>query len=143
MRIEIFALPRPEYDNWYQADVVCFEKGLLFEQPVVLRFQLKQYRSLDDYHTLVIPSWNTRNNHVRLDLAEKIQLFSQQGGRIVCFCSGAFLLAQLGLLQNKSATTHWRYSELFKQRFPLVNLLMMCCIPMTKISAVLQAVQQL
>jgi AraC family transcriptional activator FtrA len=27
--IEIFALPRPEYANWYQAEVICFEKGPL------------------------------------------------------------------------------------------------------------------
>ena len=118
--IEIFALPRPEYDNWYQADVVCFENGPLHGTGGI-KITAKTIQSLDDYHTLVIPSWDTQNNHVRLDLAEKINDFSQQGGRIICFCSGSFLLAQLGLLQNKRATTHWRYSEIFKQRFPLVN----------------------
>jgi AraC family transcriptional activator FtrA len=120
--IEIFALPRPEYDNWYHAEVVCFEKGLLAATGGV-NISAKTIQTLDHYHTLVIPSWNTRNNHVRLDMAEQINSFSKRGGRIVCFCSGAFLLAQLGLLQNKSATTHWRYSEIFKQRFPLVNLM--------------------
>jgi AraC family transcriptional activator FtrA len=118
--IEIFALPRPEYDNWYQADVVCFEKGLLCATGEI-GISAKTIQTLDDYQTLVIPSWNTTSNHVRLDLAEKVNAFSERGGRIISFCSGAFLLAQLGLLQNKRATTHWRYSDLFKQRFPLVD----------------------
>jgi AraC family transcriptional activator FtrA len=118
--IEIFALPRPEYDNWYQAEVVCFEKGPL-KATGEIAISAKSIQSLDGYQTLVIPSWDTQNNHVRLDLAERVNAFSERGGRIVSFCSGAFLLAQLGLLQNKRATTHWRYCEIFKQRFPLVN----------------------
>lgn len=118
--IEIFALPRPEYDNWYQTDVVCFEKSPL-QATGKIGISAKTIDSLDSYQTLVIPSWNNRTNHVRLDLAEKVNAFSERGGRIVSFCSGAFLLAQLGLLQNKRATTHWRYSEMFKQRFPLVH----------------------
>lgn len=118
--IEIFALPRPEYDSWYMTDVVCFDEGPI-RATGELRISAKTIQTLDEYQTLVIPSWNTLNKHVRLDLAEKITRFSEQGGRIISFCSGAFLLAQLGLLQNKRATTHWRYSDLFKQRFPLVN----------------------
>lgn len=118
--IEIFALPRPEYGNWYQTEVVCVEKGLL-QATGGIAISAKSIQTLDDYHTLVIPSWNTTNNHVRLDLAEEIIKFSKRGGRIISFCSGAFLLAQLGLLQDKRATTHWRYCGIFKQRFPLVN----------------------
>jgi len=33
-------------------------------------------------------------------------------------CTGAFLLAQAGLLQGKSATTHWEDIEDFKRMFP-------------------------
>jgi AraC family transcriptional activator FtrA len=39
----------------------------------------------------------------------------------VSFCSGAFLLAELGLLDGRKATTHWRYAEFFKARFPSVH----------------------
>ena len=45
-------------------------------------------------------------------------------GIIVCsVCTGAFLLANAGLLNEKSCTTHWKYAETFKQRYPGVNLL--------------------
>jgi AraC family transcriptional activator FtrA len=118
--IEIFSLSRPEYDNWYHSDVVTFDNESLEATGNIL-LNVKQIKDLADYQTLVIPSWSTTNNHVRLEMAEQIVQFSQQGKRVISFCSGAFLLAQLGLLDDKQATTHWRYAELFVQRFPQVK----------------------
>ena len=120
--IEIFALPRPEYKNWYETDVVCFGKSKVRTTGGVSLLTMR-VDDLSDYQILVIPSWSTVNNHLRLDMAEKINTFAEKGKRIVSLCSGAFLLAQLGLLQNKRATTHWRYSDVFKQRFPLVDFI--------------------
>ena len=37
-------------------------------------------------------------------------------------CSGAFFLAEAGLLDHKTATTHWGYANKFKADFPLVDL---------------------
>ncbi len=37
-------------------------------------------------------------------------------------CSGAFFLAEAGLLDGKIATTHWGYASKFKADFPLVDL---------------------
>ena len=37
-------------------------------------------------------------------------------------CSGAFFLAEAGLLDNKIATTHWGYANKFKTDYPLVEL---------------------
>jgi transcriptional regulator GlxA family with amidase domain len=37
-------------------------------------------------------------------------------------CSGAFLLAEAGILDGKEATTHWGYASLFRSRYPQVNL---------------------
>lgn len=40
-------------------------------------------------------------------------------GVIICsVCSGAFLLGETGLLNGRSATTHWFFQEQFQQRFP-------------------------
>jgi transcriptional regulator GlxA family with amidase domain len=44
-------------------------------------------------------------------------------GVIVCsICSGAFLLGETGLLNGRSATTHWFFHDMFKQRFPEVGV---------------------
>jgi transcriptional regulator GlxA family with amidase domain len=44
-------------------------------------------------------------------------------GTVVCsICAGAFLLAQTGLLNGRSATTHWIHVEKLHERFPEVHL---------------------
>ncbi|MEL6538624.1 MAG: AraC family transcriptional regulator, partial [Bacteroidota bacterium] len=52
-------------------------------------------------------------------------LIDQQGkgAKICSVCTGAYLLAQAGILDGRSCTTHWRYLQDFNQRFPQVNLL--------------------
>lgn len=45
-------------------------------------------------------------------------------GVLICsVCTGAFLVAESGLLDGLSCTTHWKYADRFKSRFPQVNLL--------------------
>jgi len=47
---------------------------------------------------------------------------SKKGADIASVCTGAFLLAETGLLKGKTATTHWAFTDLFRERFPLVDL---------------------
>lgn len=45
-----------------------------------------------------------------------------KGVHICSVCTGSFILAETGLLHEKSATTHWRYCDKFAERFPTVVL---------------------
>ncbi|WP_404364053.1 GlxA family transcriptional regulator [Marinobacter sp.] len=45
-----------------------------------------------------------------------------RGTNIASNCTGAFLLAEAGLLDGMEATTHWGFSDLFRERYPAVNL---------------------
>jgi transcriptional regulator GlxA family with amidase domain len=42
--------------------------------------------------------------------------------RIVSFCSAAFVLAELGLLDGKSATTHWVLTDRMRERYPKIKV---------------------
>ncbi|PXX89707.1 AraC family transcriptional regulator [Marinobacter vulgaris] len=42
--------------------------------------------------------------------------------RVASNCTGAFLLAEAGLLDGRQATTHWGFGNQFRQRFPAVDL---------------------
>jgi transcriptional regulator GlxA family with amidase domain len=46
-----------------------------------------------------------------------------QKATIVSVCTGAFILAQAGLLDGLQATTHWKAFDSFQERFPKVELL--------------------
>lgn len=44
------------------------------------------------------------------------------GGRIATVCAGSLLLAETGLLNDREATTHWNLAEMFRSRYPKVQL---------------------
>jgi transcriptional regulator GlxA family with amidase domain len=42
--------------------------------------------------------------------------------RVASICTGALVLAEAGLLENRRVTTHWAYARYFRERFPNLNL---------------------
>jgi transcriptional regulator GlxA family with amidase domain len=45
-----------------------------------------------------------------------------RGARLLSVCSGAFTLAEAGLLDGLEATTHWMYAEEMARRYPRVSV---------------------
>jgi transcriptional regulator GlxA family with amidase domain len=41
-----------------------------------------------------------------------------RGAQILSVCSGAFVLGEAGLLDDRECTTHWRYADALQARFP-------------------------
>jgi len=117
---EFFALARPEYDNWYQGEVVSFTDSLVSSAGGI-ELRVKKIDNLADYNILVIPSWDPINPELSDHIKQLVVDFYQQGGRLLSFCSGSFFIAQCGLLAGKDATTHWRYADRFKQNYPDVR----------------------
>lgn len=62
-------------------------------------------------------------NHERYPGAvEWLKGQAENGATLASVCTGAFLLAETGLLDGKTATTHWAFAKLFRERFPAVKL---------------------
>ena len=51
-----------------------------------------------------------------------VQRLARRGVRIASVCSGAYILAEAGLLHGRRATTHWCRTRDFITRYPAVNL---------------------
>lgn len=51
-----------------------------------------------------------------------VRQLAQQGVRLASVCSGAYVLAEAGLLDGRQATTHWGRARDFISRYPKVKL---------------------
>lgn len=47
---------------------------------------------------------------------------NRKASRVASVCTGAFLLAEAGLLNDRKATTHWRYAGLLQSHYPRISV---------------------
>ncbi|MEU5129431.1 helix-turn-helix domain-containing protein [Streptomyces mobaraensis NBRC 13819 = DSM 40847] len=78
--------------------------------------------ALDRADTVVVPGWLPLAEPPSDAVVRAIRRAHERGARVVSICSGAFALAYAGLLDGRSATTHWAQAEEFAARFPAVRL---------------------
>ncbi len=57
-----------------------------------------------------------------VDLIKTIQNASRDGAIIATICAGSFLLAETGFLDGKVATTYWKLTREFMNKYPEVDL---------------------
>lgn len=55
-------------------------------------------------------------------LLRGVHRLAQRARRVTSVCSGAFLLAEVGLLDGKRATTHWSACDILADRYPSVTV---------------------
>ncbi|MDE4455683.1 GlxA family transcriptional regulator [Psychrobacter sp. DAB_AL62B] len=82
-------------------------------------------QDVDECDLLLIPTIGDSIDKVlkqNSQLIPHLQRLANTKADIASNCSGAFFLAKAGLLDNKTATTHWGYASKFKADFPLVDL---------------------
>jgi transcriptional regulator GlxA family with amidase domain len=72
--------------------------------------------------TIVIPGVIDIGRKVDATLVRTLQRAAHKRIRIVSICTGAFVLAEAGLLDHKSATTHWLAAQELQRAFPLVTV---------------------
>lgn len=78
--------------------------------------------ALADADTIVIPGRNDAAVDTPDEVLAALTAAHARGVRIASICSGAFTLAATGLLDGKRATTHWIAADVFRARFPAVDL---------------------
>jgi AraC family transcriptional regulator, transcriptional activator FtrA len=121
--VEIFALIRPELGvDWYDFSVCSIERGPLRAAGGISITAEYSLARMDKADTIIIPGWRNANEMPPEILLKKLRAAHARGARICSICSGVFVLAAAGLLDGKSATTHWRYEQLLNDMHPQVNM---------------------
>jgi AraC family transcriptional activator FtrA len=120
---EVFGLDRSDIvDPWYEFLVVAAGKrrvrtqtGFVIDAPYGLD-------ALERADTIVVPGWSDPDDEPSDALKEALVAAHDRGARLVSLCTGAFVLAASGLLDDRRATTHWMYVDRLRARHPRVHL---------------------
>lgn len=111
----------------YRLEILAEQPGPITTFSGLQLVATKSYHAIDDsIDTLLIPGAADFKDITRvLQTPSLLQWISDkfpQIRRLASVCTGAFLLAECGLLDNRCATTHWLFSEQFASHYPAVKL---------------------
>ena len=73
-------------------------------------------------HTVVVPGLSDLDRLPPPAVLRAIERAVARGARVVSICTGAFVLAHLGVLDGRRATTHWAAAPELARRHPAVEV---------------------
>lgn len=116
---EVFGLRRPELGvEWYDHRLagvvrpVVVNGGWTLDPPFGLE-------AIEDADTVIVPACP---HEPPTTMVESLRSAYERGARMVSFCGGAFALAAAGILDGRSATTHWMDIDDLARLFPNVRV---------------------
>ena len=120
---EVFGLRRPELGR----DLYDFSLCSPTPQTPMRDgfFTLSGVRGLEateQADTVIVPNRPDIEVPRRPAVLAAIRRAHERGARLIGFCSGAFTLAEAGVLDGRRATAHWQWADRFRARFPQVKL---------------------
>lgn len=120
---EAFGLARPELDRpWYDLTICAERPGAVRVIGGAVIEARHGLQTLVTAETVIVPGVADVHGEHSPGLLAALRQAHSAGARMVSICSGAFALAAAGLLDDRRATTHWRYADLLRRHFPRVQV---------------------
>ncbi|MFG2652622.1 GlxA family transcriptional regulator [Streptomyces sp. NPDC048436] len=119
---EVFGTVRAGVKPYYDFRVCTRRPGPV---PTTAGYQLliqDGLSALEGADTVVVPGWQPVGDPAPPEVLEALRRAHRRGSRIVAICTGAFVLAQAGLLDGRRATTHWASTGQLAAEFPEVEV---------------------
>ncbi|MBT2212122.1 helix-turn-helix domain-containing protein [Actinomadura sp. NEAU-AAG7] len=120
---EVFGLPRPELGrDLYDFRLCAAEPSTVMRDGFFTLTGVAELEEADEADTLIVPNRPDVEVPRRLVVLDAIRRAHERGARLIGFCSGAFTMAEAGVLDGRRATAHWQWADSFRTRFPSVRL---------------------
>ena len=121
--MQVFGYPRPDLGaKRYDVTLCGARRGRV---PTSGGFSIVVEHGLEALaraRTIVVPGIDDLSIPIPRAIARGLATAHGRGARIVSICTGAFVLAEAGLLEGRRATTHWLDAPAFAARYPNVVL---------------------
>jgi transcriptional regulator GlxA family with amidase domain len=103
--------------------VVCAaDEGILRTEAGFTMAAQFDLAAADSADIVVMPTWYDDCREAPSPLLDALRRAHRRGATVVGLCMGAFPLAQAGLLDGRTATTHWEYVGALAERYPKVKV---------------------
>ncbi|WP_186781839.1 GlxA family transcriptional regulator [Streptomyces sp. CBG9] len=120
---EVFGLRRPELGRQLYDFRLCSpEPRTLMRDGFFTLTGVAGLEAANTADTLIVPNRPDTEVPRRPAVLDAVRRAHARGARLVGFCSGAFTLAEAGVLDGRRATAHWQWADDFRARFPSVRL---------------------
>lgn len=120
---EVFGLRRPEIGrDLYDFRLCSPEPRTPMRDGFFTLTGVAGLEAAEDADTLIVPNRPDVEVPRRPLVLDAVRCAHARGARLIGFCSGAFTLAEAGVLDGRKATAHWQWADVFRARFPAVHL---------------------
>ncbi|BCP53806.1 AraC family transcriptional regulator [Kaistia sp. 32K] len=120
--LSAFYMAREMFKVPYLTETISAEGGLIFSETGLAAESIRPDPS-QHYDTIIVIGGAVA--HLPGNSPETVTLLrqiAQNTSRIASVCTGAFHLAEAGILDGCRATTHWRYAPNLQARFPSLRV---------------------
>ncbi|WP_326943601.1 helix-turn-helix domain-containing protein [Amycolatopsis sp. NBC_01307] len=119
---EVFGTPRTGVPRHYEFDVCAETPGPVPTSAGYTMSVPLGLSALASADTVIIPGWAPVEAPLPARVRRALLRAHARGARLVTICSGVFALARTGLLDGRSATTHWQRAAQLQREFPDVRV---------------------
>jgi AraC family transcriptional regulator, transcriptional activator FtrA len=120
---EVFGIDRPEVGGLlYDFRLCARERRVRMRQDFFVMADIADLSLLDRAETIIVPNRPDTTTPHHPAVLSAIARAHARGARLVGMCSGAFTLAEAGVMSGRKATVHWQWAPEFRRRYPDVDL---------------------
>ncbi|MRW84949.1 helix-turn-helix domain-containing protein [Pseudoduganella sp. FT26W] len=117
--LSVFGIANHFAPGSYEVEVVSMTGGLVHSKSGV---GIDTVAFTDQHYDTVIVGSTPGLPTPTPDMVQQLRASARNARRVASICTGAFILAEAGVLDGRSVTTHWGFAETLASRFPRIQV---------------------